>query len=58
MRALILNGEEMDGLSLNRFSESIKEELKSEGFEVEEILLKEKRIADCLRCFDCWVKTP
>jgi len=58
MRALILNGEEMDGLSLKRLSESIKEELKSEGFEVEEILLKEKRIADCLGCFDCWVKTP
>jgi multimeric flavodoxin WrbA len=58
MKALILNGEELDGLSLNHISENIKEELIACEFEVEEILLKEKEIADCLGCFDCWVKTP
>jgi len=58
MKALILNGEELDGLSLNQISKSIKEELKTNNFEVEEILLKEKKIADCLGCFKCWVKTP
>jgi len=58
MKALILNGEELDGLSLNQILESIKEELKTNKFEVEEILLKEKKIADCLGCFKCWVKTP
>jgi multimeric flavodoxin WrbA len=58
MRALILNGEEVDGLSLEQFSKNIREELKANNFEVEEILLKEKKIADCLGCFDCWVKTP
>ena len=58
MRALILNGEELNGFSLSLISKSIKEELKAEGFEVREILLKEKEIADCLGCFKCWVKTP
>ncbi|MEC9490925.1 MAG: NAD(P)H-dependent oxidoreductase [Halanaerobiales bacterium] len=58
MKALILNGEEIDGLSLNYISESIKEELKANDFKVEEILLKEKEIADCLGHFKCWVKTP
>jgi multimeric flavodoxin WrbA len=58
MKALILNGEELNGLSLNHISENIKEELIAGEFEVEEILLKEKEIADCLGCFDCWVKTP
>jgi multimeric flavodoxin WrbA len=58
MRALILNGEEMNGISLNNISKSIKEELENNNFEVEEILLKEKEIADCLGCFKCWVKTP
>ena len=58
MKALILNGEEQDGLSLNYFAESIKKELYANDFKVKEILLKEKEIADCLGCFDCWVKTP
>ena len=58
MRALILNGEEIDGISLEQVSENIKEELKNNDFEIKEILLKEKKIADCLGCFDCWVKTP
>jgi len=58
MRALILNGEELDGITLEQFSKTISKELQTNDFEVEEILLKEKEIADCLGCFDCWVKTP
>ena len=58
MKALILNGEEVDGLSLNYISENIREELKVNDFKVEEILLKEKEIADCLGLFKCWIKTP
>lgn len=58
MNALILNGEELNGISMEQISISIKEELQGNDFEVEEILLKEKEIADCLGCFDCWVKTP
>ena len=58
MKALILNGEEKDGLSLKHISKSIKEELRTNDFEVNELLLKEKEIADCIGCFKCWVKTP
>jgi len=58
MRALILNGEELDGITLEQHSKTISKELQANDFEVEEILLKEKEIADCLGCFDCWVKTP
>ncbi|PUU93068.1 flavodoxin family protein [Halanaerobium sp.] len=58
MRALILNGEELDGINLEQHSKTINKELQANDFEVEEILLKEKKIADCLGCFDCWVKTP
>ncbi len=58
MKALILNGEKTEGLCLNEISKSIKEELVDNNFEVEEIILKEKDIADCLGCFKCWVKTP
>lgn len=58
MRALILNGEEIDGISLEQVLDNIKEELHANDFEIKEIILKEKKIADCLGCFDCWVKTP
>lgn len=58
MKALILNGEQIDGFSLNQISKAIKDELKNNNLQVEEILLKEKEIADCLGCFKCWVKTP
>lgn len=58
MKSLILNGEEMEGLCLDEISESIKEGLVDNDFEVEEIILKEKEIADCQGCFNCWVKTP
>jgi multimeric flavodoxin WrbA len=58
MRALILNGEELDGITLKQVSKKISKELQANDYEVEEILLKEKEIADCLGCFDCWVKTP
>ncbi len=40
MKALILNGEELDGPSLSQISKTIKEELKSNNTQVEEILLK------------------
>lgn len=58
MKALILNGEKVEGLSLNHISRNLKEELKAQNFDFAELLLKEKEIADCLGCFKCWVKNP
>lgn len=58
MRALILNGEKITGISLTKLSKTISDELESNNFNVEEILLKERNIKDCLGCFKCWVKTP
>ncbi|SIQ03231.1 flavodoxin family protein [Halanaerobium kushneri] len=58
MKALILNGEELNDISLDQVSKEIRKELLFKDFEVKEILLKEKEIADYLGCFKCWVKTP
>lgn len=58
MKTLILNGESLNGNSLEKLSSYLKQDLQKNNFEVEEILLKDKIIADCQGCFNCWIKTP
>ncbi|MCC3143930.1 flavodoxin family protein [Halanaerobium sp. Z-7514] len=58
MKILILNGESLNGNSLEKLSSYLKQDLQKNNFEVEEILLKDKIIADCQGCFKCWIKTP
>lgn len=58
MKALILNGEIKGDISLAKVDENTKELLIEQGYEVESILLYEKKIGECLGCFGCWVKTP
>jgi multimeric flavodoxin WrbA len=36
----------------------IAEKLQFAGWEVEAVALREKKIAGCLGCFGCWLKTP
>lgn len=58
MKALILNGalkEDKSMASINKFTEEI---LIEQGYEVESILLHEKKIGECIGCFGCWVKSP
>ncbi|ACL70115.1 flavodoxin family protein [Halothermothrix orenii] len=57
MKALLLNGEK-DNKSLNVYSKIIRKELKSRDYEVNTVILHEKRIADCIGCFGCWIKKP
>jgi len=56
LKALILNGALKDeNVEVNRHTEEI---LGEKGYQVESVLLKEKKIGECLGCFHCWVKTP
>ena len=58
MKALLLNGERNKEKNLERFADIIIEQLMNFNYELENILLREKEIADCLGNFKCWTKTP
>lgn len=38
--------------------EEFLEGAKESGAQVEQVLLSEKKISNCLGCFGCWIKTP
>lgn len=58
MKAIILNGVRKDDNALDSVHEIIVDEITGIGWEVKSFALREKKIAYCLGCFDCWVKTP
>ena len=57
METVILNGARNGDLMVDAVSEVLASALQSSG-EVEVFKLREIKIADCLGCFGCWVKTP
>ena len=58
MKATILNGSNNDDKVLANIHSVLVEELSSIGLEVESFILHEMKIAYCVGCFECWVKTP
>lgn len=58
MRAIVLNGTDLDDKFLTDTHSVIVDELSSIDCEVESFLLHEMKIAYCVGCFECWVKTP
>ena len=58
MKALILNGGLANQEHLMSMQKVIEEELGSEGWDVDPVLLREVDIRGCLGCFKCWDKTP
>jgi NADPH-dependent FMN reductase len=58
MRALVLNGALGDDPFLGVAEEMLNAALASRGWAVESIPLRERPIAYCQGCFECWTKTP
>lgn len=58
MKALILNGSTQEDKTLLDVQEVISDELKLKGWHVDAFMLHKTKIAGCLGCFGCWVKTP
>ncbi|TFF96162.1 MAG: flavodoxin family protein [Promethearchaeota archaeon] len=59
MKSLILDGRsELDNSEIQKLHDIILKELKKNQCYVNDIPLREKNIAPCQGCFDCWVKTP
>ena len=56
--ARILDGGRADGVSTLRAREIAEAFLREKGWEVDIIRLADIRIAPCMGCFGCWVKTP
>jgi multimeric flavodoxin WrbA len=58
MKALILNGSNDDENPLNIWEKSIIELLDNHVWQVETVELRNKKLATCIGCFGCWIKTP
>jgi len=60
VKALLLNGSRaaQHDSTTELFRRICRQELEKNGHTYEEIRLSEKKIAPCIGCFGCWVKTP
>lgn len=58
MKAVILNGARPDETHIDAAQAVIVEELSRTGWEVQTYTLRDQKIAYCMGCFGCWVKTP
>lgn len=58
MKAVILDGSREDDNILSNISSIIISELSGAGWDVEPLILRNMKIAYCVGCFNCWVKTP
>jgi len=57
-KALILDGAGSTDSDLAPVLHSLRAALEAGGAEVETIALRNTRLAHCLGCFGCWIKTP
>ena len=58
MKALVLNGSKTEKEATNTISDSLVDSLRINGHEVDVMVLRNEKIASCLGCFGCWLKTP
>jgi multimeric flavodoxin WrbA len=58
VKAVILNGSGKDDEALESIYNIIVNELTSIEWDVESFILRDLKIAYCVGCFECWVKTP
>lgn len=58
MKALILDGALHGDQAAPDVAVHVQQALTDAGWMVEIIALREQRIAYCLGCFDCWIKSP
>jgi multimeric flavodoxin WrbA len=58
MKTLILNGAKNDKDPTNTVTDTLVDSLRKNDHEVDLMVLRNEKIAACLGCFDCWLKTP
>jgi multimeric flavodoxin WrbA len=58
MKAILLDGSHENDLTGARVQTALAAELTGRGWEVEHILLREKKIGNCAGDFFCWMRIP
>ena len=58
MKALILDGSPRKETTISKAYDYLEECLKNNNYETKVRTLREEKIAPCLGCFGCWLKTP
>jgi multimeric flavodoxin WrbA len=58
MKALVLNGSENEESTVNTVSDYLVDSLRINNHKVDVMVLRNEKIAPCLGCFGCWIKTP
>jgi len=58
MKALVLNGSLSAGDPTDNCQAIILDELNQAGWDADTFVLRDTKIAPCVGCFGCWVKTP
>ena len=58
MKAILLDGSQENDYSGERVRATLEAELKNRGWDVEHIVLREKKIGNCAGDFFCWIRSP
>lgn len=58
MKAILLDGSRSNDVTGQRVYAALTTELRSRGWQVEHVCLREKRIGNCAGDFFCWIRNP
>lgn len=58
MKAIILDGSQENDLTGERVRAALLAKLQTQGWEVEHVLVREKKIGNCAGDFFCWIRNP
>lgn len=58
MKAILLDGSQANDVTGQRVYVALTTELKSRGWQVEHVCLREKKIGNCAGDFFCWIRNP
>ena len=58
MKAILLDGSWENGNTGERVRAALTAQLQAQGWDVEHIVLRERKIGNCAGDFFCWIRTP
>jgi len=58
MKAIFLDGSRANDSTGERVRAALMAQLQTQGWDVEHIVLSEKKIGNCAGDFFCWIRTP